>query len=172
MFPGEVKDLMNENIVRGPWTRRMSLDDFYYRADQYLAVITARQKSLASVYKLLRAGKNIHPDQYKRTINLIPKIGKPVQKFCQLLETPAELPEAVVPIRYLLATALYDVDEQVNELIPVITRFRKTIRQDFQYKLWQLLKSCSDVREEYYNLVERLLPSSGITDHLQIGSVS
>ncbi len=163
---------MNENIVRGPWTRRMSLDDFYYRADQYLAVITARQKSLVSIYELVRAGKKIHPDQYKLTINLIIKMGKPVQKFYQLLETPAELPEAVIPLRYLLATALYDVDEQVNELISVVTKFRKTKRQDFQYKLWQLIKSCRDVREEYYNLVEKLLPSSGITDRLQIGSVS
>src|SRR2546421_7948538 len=60
MSSGRVKGLMRENIVRGPWTRRMSLDDFYYRADQYLAVITAKQKLLASTYKLLRAEKDIH----------------------------------------------------------------------------------------------------------------
>ena len=168
----KVEDLMKENIVRGPWTRRMSLDAFYHRADEYLAVIMERQQSLTSTYKLLRAGKDIHANHYKQIPGLIHKIGEPVQNFCQLLETPAELPEAIIPLRYLLAIALCDVDEQINELIPVVTRFRKTIRQDLQYRLWRLIKSCSDVREEYYNLAEGLLPSAEITDRLQIGFAS
>ena len=172
---------MRENIVRGPWTRRMSLDDFYYRADQYLAVIAAKQKLLASTYKLLRAEKDIHPNQYKHIINLIHKIGEPVQKFCQLLETSAELPEAVVPLRYLLAAALYEVDEQINELIAVVTRFRtssyrhskKIVKQDIQQKLGRLIKGCNDIGEEYYNLAERLLSRAKITDRLYtIRSVS
>ena len=163
---------MKENIVRGPWTRRMSLDDFYHRVDQYLAVIMEWQQSLTSTYKFLRAGKDIHTKHYKQIISLIYKVDEPVQNFCQLLETPGELPEAIIPFRYLLAVALYDVDEQINELIPVVTKFRKTIRQDLQLRLWRLIKSCSDVREEYYNLAEGLLPSAEITDPLQLGSVS
>src|SRR5215469_16337780 len=128
---------MNEKIVCGPWICRMSLDDFYLKADDYLTVLKARQKSLSSTRKLYRAGKDIHPKQYKRTMNLLHKIGETVQKFCKLLSTTAELPEAVVPLRYVLATTLYDLDEQLNELMTVVVRFRtryyvyskKTVRQ-------------------------------------------
>jgi hypothetical protein len=163
---------MNENIVRGPWTRRMSLDDFYQRADHYLAVVKERQKLLVSTYKLLRAGKKIRPNYYKQITSLIYKINESVQNFCHLLETPAELPEAIIPLRYLLAIALYDLDEQINEFIPVVTKFRKTVRLDLQYRIWRLIKSCSEVRKEYYCLAERLLPGPEITDRLQTGSLS
>lgn len=163
---------MKEKIVRGPWTRRMSLVDFYQRADQYLAVITERQKSFLSTYKLLGAGKNIHSNYFKQITSLIYKINEPVQNFCHLLETPTELPDAIIPLRYLLAIALYDLDEQINELIPVVTKSRKTVRLDLQYRLWRLIKSCSEIRKEYNSLAERLLPATEITDRLQTESVS
>jgi hypothetical protein len=172
MLPRKVKDLMKENIVRGPWTRHMSLDDFYHRADQYLAAILERQKSLTSTYKLLRVGKGIHANHNKQIISLIYTLGEPIQNFCQLLETPAELPEPIIPLRYLLAIALCDVDEQVSELIPVVTKFRKSKNQDLESRLCRLIKSCSDVKEEYQNLAERLLPSRGMTDRFLIGFVS
>lgn len=169
---------MNRNIVYGPWTHRMSIDDFYDRANQYLTAITTRQKSLSSAYKIFRAGKDIHPNQYKRTMNLMYKIGEPIQEFCQLLETPAELPDDVIPLRYLLATALYTLDEQVNELMPRVTKFhasgrahsKKTIRhcQDIQWGLRRLIKGCEEVKEEYNNLAKRLLSRAKIPDRLDL----
>ena len=109
-------------------------------------------------------------------MNLIYKIGEPIQEFCQLLETPAELPEAVIPLRYLLATALYTLDEQVNELMPSVTEFhascrahsKKTIRQcqGIQCELKRLIKGCEEVKEEYHNLAQRLLSIAKITDRL------
>lgn len=167
---------MRENIVRGLCSYPMSLDDFYHRADQYVANITVAQKSLVSIYKLLRAGKNIAIDQYKSITDLIPLISEPVDDFCQLLETPAELPVAVVPLRYLLATALYDVDEQANELIQIVTKFRirdyrqsrKIIKQDIRNQLGRLIKSCTDVKQEYCYLAEELISRAKITSRLSI----
>jgi len=154
----------------------MSLDDFYDKADQYLTILTTSQKSLSSVYKIYWAGKDIHPNQYKRTMNLLNKIGEPIQEFCHLLEYPAELPEAVIPLRYLLATALYALDEQINELMPSVIQFhascrahsKKTVRQrqDIQCMLRRLIKGCDEVREEYYNLAKKLLSRAKITDRL------
>lgn len=159
----------------------MSLDNFCHQADQYLAVISATQESLGYICHLLRTGENLHSDPYKYAVDLVPALEESIEKFCLLLETSAELPEVVIPLRYLLATALYDVEEQLNDLELVATEFRtmgysrskRIPKRDIQYRLRRLIKGCNDVREEYNNLAKELISRIQITDRLYaIKSVS
>lgn len=154
-----------DNVLQGPWTKQMSLNAFHSKAKQYLAILNTEQESLSYIFKLFRSGKVILPDQCKRTITFINRLDEPLQEFCKLLETPDQLPEAVVPLRYLLAMALHHTEEQIKELLRLINHFliisqrasKQSVkeRQEIQSRLELLIKGCNDIQEKYSTLLDQ-----------------
>jgi hypothetical protein len=81
------------------------------------------------------------------------RLAEPVQEFCQLLESPTRLPEAVVPLRYPLASALHSMDEQIRELISLLTRMHATRRISIaqRSRLQQEIRRRFEIFKQGYN---------------------
>jgi hypothetical protein len=157
--------LKKDNVLQGPWTKPISLDAFHHKAKKHLTVLIVERESLLYTYTLFKRGKLIQPDQFKHTITIINRIDESVQEFREMLETPEQLPEGIVSIRYLLTMALHHVEEQVKELLLFITRspitnqrpLKQVVkeRQEIQRRFELLIIGCNDIMEEYKILFDQ-----------------
>jgi hypothetical protein len=140
-------------IMRASWLVRISLDAFYLQAKHYLRILEEEQEALLYSCKVVERGKDIWPDQCEHIIILMRRLAEPVQEFCQLLESPTRLPEAVVPLRYPLASALHSMDEQIRELISLLTRMHATRRISIaqRSRLQQEIRRRFEIFKQGYN---------------------
>src|SRR6266700_517491 len=113
----------------------LPLDAFDTQARQYLKDIASVQSSLYDIYNLFRSGKDIWPHQCESAITLAYTINQPIHEFSQLLEITAQLPAAVIPLRYPLAVALHHVDEQTCELVMLLTKFSTACQTLSKYRV-------------------------------------
>lgn len=154
----EVENITEGVVMPMPCLVHISLDAFYLQAKQHLRTLETEQEALLYSCKVVERGKDIWPDQCEHIITLIRRLAEPVQEFCQLLESPTLLPEAVVPLRYPLVGALHTMDEQVKELIPLLTRMRNTRRISIaqRRRLQQEIRSRFAVfKQGYYDSIEK-----------------
>lgn len=142
-------------ILYGPWPKEigapMLLEDFRDQVQQRLNDLSVARDSLSYVSKLFRGGRDIWPDQCERALALINKVSKPIQKAYVLLDTTSRLPEAVIPLRYPLAVALCHLDDQISELMQLITLFSAACQPPSEQSMKQ--------REEIYCQFEPLMQS-------------
>ncbi len=157
-------------ILYGPWTKQIDppilLEDFRDLAQRYLNDLTIARDSLSYVSKLFRGGRDIWPDQCERALALLRRVSKPVQKVCQLLDTTSRLPEAVIPLRYPLAIALGNVDDQMSELMQLMILFRTTCqppsvqavnqREEIYRQLELLMQSYDEALQKLYSLLDQV----------------
>jgi hypothetical protein len=101
----------------------LSLHVFRNRVQQYLHAITEIKEPLQDIYDLFRHGDDIWSDQCEYAINQLQIVYDPVEEFCQLLNTSTRLPPVVIPLRYPLVITLDNMNEILNSLIRLITRF-------------------------------------------------
>jgi hypothetical protein len=157
-------------ILYGPWTKQIDspilLEDFRNQAQQHLKNLHMARNSLSYVSKMFKGGREIWPDQCERALALIRTVNEPVQNTCQLLDSPARLPEAIIPLRYPLAVALCHLDDRIDNLMELITLFGATCRQlsvevinqreEIHHQFEPLMQSYDDAVHEFDALLDRV----------------
>jgi hypothetical protein len=163
------------NVIIGPWSRsvRFPLDEFLAQAQSYQTDIMATQPSVLEAKDLFCEEEGIWSDQCDYLINTINTISEPIQEFCKLLDSLARLPVVVGSLRYPLMKTLFHAEQQINELILLLTLFRSICRtsskkmilqrQEIQRKLELLVQSLElidqhvDVLPEYIDIQAQIL---------------
>ncbi len=157
-------------VLYGPWSTYtdppMLLEDFRNQANQYLRDLNIARNSLSYVSKLFKGGRDIWPDQCERALALIRTVNESVQNTCQLLDSPSQLPEAIIPLRYPSAVALCHLDDQIDTLMQLITLFGATCRlpsvevinqrEEIHHQFEPLMQSYDDAVHELATLLDRV----------------
>jgi hypothetical protein len=107
------------------------------------------------VRELFKNEEEIGLDQCDLLKTSIINLRKPVEDFCRLLDPHSDLPMEVVPFRYSLIMALHRIDYLANDLVIIITLYRKVChttsrsmllrRQEINRKLDELTKTIEDI---------------------------
>jgi hypothetical protein len=141
-------------VLHGPWSTYtdppMLFEDFRNLVQQHLNDFSIARNSLSYVSRLFREGREIWPDQCERVLVLIRSINEPVQNTCQLLDSPSQLPEAVIPFRYPLAVTLCHLDDRIGNLMQRITLFRTICRQSTV----EVIKQREEIHRQFEPLME------------------
>ncbi len=114
--------------------------------------------SVSDVAPLFDAEEDVyaeHCDQVKNTLRLV---GTPMRGFYQLLDASSRLPMAVAPHRFSLLIGLRQMEELVDELMILITLFRRICRttsrdmierrQEIKRKLDELVQGTEDILDQ------------------------
>jgi hypothetical protein len=157
-------------ILYGPWSTYIDppilLEDFIKQSQQHLKDLSIARDSLSYVSKLFRAGRDIWPDQCERALALIHEVNRPVQKAYLLLEIPSQLPEAVIPLRYPLAVVLCHLDDQISELMQLITLYSSACqppsehsmnqREEISHQFEPLMQSYDEALQKLYVILDQV----------------
>ena len=157
-------------VLYGPWSTNINplilLEDFRNQVQQHLNDLNIARNSLSYVSKLFKGGREIWPDQCERALDLMRTVNEPVGNTCQLLDSPSQLPEAIIPFRYPLAVALCHLDERIDNLMQLIALFRATCRQpsvevvnqreEIHHQFEPLMQSYDDAVHELDALLDRV----------------
>lgn len=102
----------------------ISLAAFHSQTCRHRRDIASAWDLISSAHSLFSQDEDIWPDQCDSVKNSISKLSKPVQNFSELLDDASYLPAAAVPFRYSLIMTLHGVEDLIDELSMLITRFR------------------------------------------------
>lgn len=132
-----------------------SLSAFHSETRRHRRDIDTAWDSVSSVGSLFCQEEDIWPDQCDYVKNSISALGKPVQRFSELLDNASYLPAAAIPFRYSLIMTLHKVEDLIDELIMLITRFRFLCqtptsdmikrRREIKHKLDELEQGCGEI---------------------------
>lgn len=103
----------------------VSLPQFRLQAQSCEKDIKIAWDATSGVREIFQKEEEISTDQCDLLRESILTVRIPVQDFCRLLDSPSELPLAVVPFRYSLIMALHRIDFLANDLLILTTRFRE-----------------------------------------------
>jgi hypothetical protein len=103
----------------------ISLAQFRQQAQSCAKDIKIAWDATSGVREFFQKEEDICADQCDLLRESTLSVRIPVQDFCRLLDSPSELPLAVVPFRYSLIMALHRVDFLANDLLILTTRFRE-----------------------------------------------
>ena len=133
----------------------ISLAAFHSETRRYRRDIDSAWDLVSSAHSLFSQEEDIWPDQCDSVKNSISTLSKPVQNFSELLDAASYLPAAAVPFRYSLIMTLHGVEDLIDELLMLITRFRtlcqtptsETIkrRREIEHKLEELEQGCEEI---------------------------
>ncbi len=133
----------------------ISLAAFHSETHRHRKDIDSVWDSVSSARSLFSQEEDIWPDQCDYVKNSISALGKRVQKFSQLLDSAPYLPAAAVPFRYSLIMTLHKVEDLIDDLMMLITRFRtlcqtptsETIkrRREIEHKLEELEQGRAEI---------------------------
>jgi len=133
----------------------ISLANFRLQAHNYGSEIKIVWDVTSNVRELFKQEEEIGLDQSDQLRTSILALRNTVQGFCGLLDPHSDLPMEVVPFRYSLIMALHRIDYVANDLVALITLYRKVYhitsrdmilrRQEINRKLDELTKTIEDI---------------------------
>jgi hypothetical protein len=133
----------------------VSLPQFRQQAQSCEKDIKIAWDATSGVREFFQKEEEISADQCDLLRESILTVRTPVQDFCRLLDSPSELPLAVVPFRYSLIMALHRVDYLANDLMILTTRFREvcnTLSKDTLKRRQEI----SQKLDELANIIENI----------------
>ncbi|WP_069802284.1 hypothetical protein [Thermogemmatispora onikobensis] len=101
-------------------TTRHSLDQFRQTLNHYCAVIGQQQEALSLEYLALRSQACLQLDQRLRLQRLLSQYHEQLLSFRGLLEQPQQLPDEIVPRRYLPLLFLHNAEGQTRHLLDLL----------------------------------------------------
>ena len=101
------------------------LAQFRMQAHDYGNEIKIAWDATSLVRELFKNEEEIGLDHCDLLKTSIINLRKPVEDFCRLLDPHSNLPMEVVPFRYSLIMALHRIDYLANDLLILITLYRK-----------------------------------------------
>lgn len=153
----------------------LPISDFYYQVQHYLFTIMDVQEALRIACRLFGSSSDIWQDQCERTIDSVQTIGEPIGQFYQLLLNTTQLPEDIIPFRYPLVISLHCMNEQVQNLIRLLTEFRAICRKASKQRskqrqiidglLAEITQGCDEVQQKTYVLFDRVNQQKGYMAH-------
>lgn len=133
----------------------ISLAAFHSETRRHRRDIDRAWDSVSSVRSLFSQEEDIWPDQCDYLRDSISTLSEPIKKFSELLDNASYLPAAAVPFRYSLIMTLHKVEDLIDELMMLITRFRTLCqtptseaikrRREIERKLDELEQNCEDI---------------------------
>lgn len=163
-----------DNIIKWPKsvTSRLLLDNFMTRVQKHRVDVLTSQDAVLYALDLFSEGEGIWPDDCDEVISTVHQVIVPVQEFCELLNSPVQLPVVVSPLRFPLMKTLYHVDALANELSLLLPLFRSVCRLSSRKVFTQRreillkLKSLAQGLEEIDQAVEKLPERVDFQDRL------
>jgi hypothetical protein len=133
----------------------LSLAAFHSETRRHRRDINSAWNLLSDARTLFNQEEDIWPDQCDSVKNSVYALSKPVRNFSALLDNASYLPATAVPFRYSLIMTLHVVEDLIDELMMLITRFRmlcqtptsETIkrRREIERILDELEQGCEEI---------------------------
>lgn len=157
--------MLGERAISGSLSTSMSLNTFQFEAKRRWKILKEEELALAEAHTLFAKRKEIWPDQCNSILTVLCRIENPVRELRTMLETPEKLPTSVIQHRHLLLMAIQHTDEQIQELISLITEFHMLcqapskqatmLRQEIERGLEVLLSECDEVVNSIHSLSDQ-----------------
>ncbi len=136
----------------------MPLDTFHCSAKQILASLLAVQNNLVPAYQSLEDLKDLCQERCQDMLFIVQLLQEPINDLCQLIGNIAELPKAVVSLRYPLEVSAYYAAKQIKDLIQNLEHFspgnRPSLKKERQQQ--EILRAFKVILQTYDEILQKI----------------
>jgi hypothetical protein len=104
---------------------KLRIQDFRQMATSHLEQFQLAQREVEVTYRILCTASTLLPSQCDQALDSVQNLQQSIQTFNHLLDSTEQLPNQVIPKRYLILFSLHYIDELSCQLLPLIHSFRR-----------------------------------------------
>ena len=129
-----------------------------------LGEISAVGKTIVSISKLFDTTQNITPADCDEATDSIEALENTLDEFYGLLSNSETLPTKLIPYRYKLLATLYLASDDINQLSPLLRRFRpfclestqqkKQLQNQIRGRFLSLVQKSEKIEQEFSEMLE------------------
>lgn len=132
----------------------MSLSSFISEVQRYQRVLAAEERLLTAAQQTFAENAYVWSEQCRVAGQVVKVVGEAVQSLYKILANTEKLPRSVVPYRHLPLITFQFMDEQVQEVLPLLSSYRQPgrismreeerLRKRIAAQLKMLSQDCSE----------------------------